>query len=191
MVRSDNECISRAIWWAEKHGYELPPIEEAMFKGKDADPLRASLKLWACGLLMSQDFAKAIFGEEEVDEYGQSVVGIQVWAKQVAVEHNGKLYDVPYDQYEMAFYKMPLVDMWDKEQAVPTTLVKPEITRIKLENLYGTIPAQTHRIHGVRVLGAIPAWQWHLQKMVICSNPFDYVDKYIEKAMAKPWKKKV
>lgn len=180
---TDYSCLSRALWWAEKKGYHMPPLERAVFDGAGSERLQGSLRRWANGLLFDHDFARAVFGDEEVDQYGQSVIGIRVWARQVAVEmEDGKIMMAQPDRRIVSYIKQQDHEtLFGREPVDPTAIVNnAEIVEIELKNIYAQIPLTTHRLQDIDIIGAQVSWKWHLQEMIISDNPFLYMDKYID-----------
>ncbi len=175
---SDYKALIRAIAWAKAHGYKVPPLEEAVFYD-DGSGLRESLRRWAMGLLYEHDFAKAIFGNDLVNEHeGYSYGAIRMWAKQVAVEHMGKIIKVNGDRPYLEVVTYPEVEYSFDEP--PASVVNAERTVIELRNMAASVPFMTHEIQDIDVVAGIPAWKWHLQQMIVSDNPFVYLNDYID-----------
>lgn len=184
---TDYSCFQRALWWAKHHGYQMPAIEQAMFDGADAEPFRASLRMWATGLVQSHEFAKAMFGTDLVaPEHGRSFQAIKLWAKQVAVEHLGKIVKVDSERPYVELYTPPDVSFTYDAPKAPAELVDVERTTIQLRKIAAAIPIRTHELQDVDIIGGMPAWQYHLQQMVIADNPFLYLNEYLDKEMNRP-----
>lgn len=184
---TDYSCLSRALWWAKKNGYKMPPLEQAVFDTNGAEPLRQSLRRWAQGMLFDHDFAKAVFGYEEVDEWGQNFYAIRMEAIQVAVEHEGELFKVQPDRPNIVMLKQPVLEPYYKitdSNFADTTIEYPEKVVYEIKKMVGQIPFKTHRLTKLDVVG-IPAWQYHIKQMAISENPFVYINDYIDEALQK------
>jgi hypothetical protein len=185
---TDYSCLSRALWWAKKNGYKVPPLEQAVFDTNGGEPLRQSLRRWAQGMLFDHDFAKAVFGYEEVDDYGHDFKALRFWAKQVAIKHMDKLYQVKGDEYQVVMLNQPKVaDILKITDNMPAdvTLEAPERVVYGIRNLAASIPFNTHKLQDVEVTGGTPSWQYHIKQMAISENPFVYINDYIDEALQK------
>lgn len=129
----------------------------------------------AVATLFDHSFARALFGDDEVDNNGSSLKTIQYWATQVAVKHLGKLYAVDDSKPYFVICDMPALTMTDL--AAPEELVDCERTQYKLEKMAGSIPYETHRIKEVNVYAdSLPAYLYHLQEAVILPTPSEQID---------------
>lgn len=181
---TDYAHFTQIIKWAKKRGYKMPPLEQAVFDSKGEEPLRASLRRWAQGMLFDHDFAKAVFGEEQVDEYGQDFYAIHILAVQTAIEHAGKLYNVRPDQRQVVMLEQPMVahiEELSKVNPADTTLEQPKKVVYDIEKLVGQIPFKTHQIKAIEIDGGQPAWQYHIKQMAVSADPFVYICEYIDK----------
>lgn len=185
-MKSDSEVLEDAIWYAEKNGYKTPPLEYEVFTRWKPYGLSHSMRTWAIGLIYSHDFAKAVFGHDLISENGYTFNAIKLWAKQVAVEYQGKLIEVNPDRPDVTFLVLPEIDYDMRSNWVtnaPDELVQPEKVVMDLTKLAGSIPIRTHRIEGADVIGGIPAWQYHLREMAIAEDPFKYLGDYVNKQL--------
>jgi hypothetical protein len=187
-LKADFKTIEDALWWAEKRGYTIPPMERLVFEGAHKQGLSNSLRVWGIGVLTTHEFAEAFFGHSPVDRYGNNLVSLRLWAKQVAVEHEGKLYAADRSRPEVHILKNTLPEVedmtrGDTESRAPAYVTSPESVRIKLEDMYAGIPVLTHSLGDIDVFG-MPAWKYHLQNMVIVENPLDYIREFMAEKIA-------
>lgn len=160
----------------------MPALEQAVFDSNDSEPLRASLRRWALGLLFDQEFAKAVFGDEHVDcEDGSSLLWLRLWAKQTHYEVLGKLYEADRSRPYYSFILPQETEMYDKAKAIAEEVIPTQTITLRLEDMYGSLAVPTHKIQEPRVEGGIPSWQWHIKQMAVADNPFTYISDYIEK----------
>lgn len=128
-------------------------------------------------IIFSDDFAKALWGTDQVDNNGVSIKTIQYWATQVAVKHLGKLHAVEDNKPVVSIYDMPDVDF----SKPPEELVEGTRTQYRLQKMAGSIPFETHRIKEVNVYAdSLPAYLYHLQQMVIDPDPIGYLERHID-----------
>jgi hypothetical protein len=180
-VHSDYESLSLALWLAKKNGYRVPPLEQAIFTSAGAEKLEGSLRRWATGLLFDKEFAIYLFGQKPVDKNGFDIMAIKIWAKQYAVEFQGRIYEAR-DRREMTFLEMPEIDFDFTESAVkeaPPEIVECHKVVKRLEDLMITIPFTTHRVEDVAIIGTIPEYEYHLKQMAVADNPFNYVREFV------------
>lgn len=184
MSRTNSQIFNEALIVAQKNGYDgLDKIEYKAFLDAYPEPLEGMILKMVQGIIFSPHFAQCFFGTEEVDEYGYTFARIELWAKQVAVEFNGKLYTPPNNRREMSFINQPVIDMKTtvEKATAPTELVQGEIVTKKLEDMFAAIPIKTHRLKDLRVVSGIQAWQYHLREMVMEADPFKYLEEYMKK----------
>lgn len=181
----DMQRFMRAFVYAQKHGY-YPPSEYPMVirQSRQIGKSRA-FREWARGLLLSHDFAKAIFGDETVADDGTGLATLKMWAKQVAVEHEGKLYAAQRGRREMNFAVTPHLEYETMAEHLYSTAPSLQVVTYKLKDLVAQIPLDTHRVAEIELFGGLPAWQWHLKKMVVHDNPFKYVDYHVKNKQKK------
>ncbi len=179
-LRADFITIEKAIRWAEKRGFITPPLEKAIFMGVSNHGVSNSIRIWAIGLLTTPAFAETFFGDTPVDQYGNELIILQIWAKQVGVEHEGKYYDVPSDRREVYFMKHNKVELFrEAEVTTPIYLDEPERATKQLQDRYSALAVNTHRIKGVEVTGGCPSWKHHLKEMITCDNPIVYLEQFM------------
>lgn len=126
-------------------------------------------------MIFYKDFARTVWGNDKVDSNGFNMTLIEMWARQVAVEHMGRLYAVESQKPIVTFYETPEMKTLANEYA---ELAIPDIQRVeyKLEHMSGTIPFRTHRIERIDVVGDVqPAYDYHRQRMVIADDPLQYL----------------
>lgn len=187
---SDYDCLSRALWYAEKNGYQTPALEKAMFDRAGAEPLQGALRRWAIGLIMDQEFAMYVFGENPVDENGASLVWLELWAKQTHYRIADRLYKIDRDRGKPSeFYQVrPGTTMYAEDWAkllddankLAVQLIETERVEMQLEDRYASLAIDTHQIQEPRVGSTLLAWQYHLKEMAISDNPFLYLKEYID-----------
>ena len=166
----------------------MPPLEEAVFDNSGNEPLRESLRRWAQGLLFDHDFAKAVFGYDQVDEFGQGFYLIRMVAIQTAVEHEGELFKVDPSRPTITMVKTPVLDHAYKISDMTfadTSIEYPDKVTYDLKRMVGQVPFKTHRITEIEVEGGQPSWQYHIKQMAVSENPFLYINDFIDKQIAK------
>ena len=181
-LKDDFITIEKAIKYAEKRGYVVPPLEKAMFTGISNANVSNSLRVWAIGLMTTQDFASKFFGTEEVDYKGHDFAAIKLWVKQFAVKYKEKIYNAPQDSQYLTLVNYPEVKYdftSDMINSAPAQIVDAEKVTIKLEELAASIPFETHKLEDVEVY-QFKSWEYHLQQMIISPNPIKYLKIYME-----------
>lgn len=181
---TNSQIFQEALVKAQKNGYDgIDKIEYKAFLDVYPEPLEGMMLKMVQGVIFSPHFAQCFFGTDDVDEYGYNFARIELWAKQVAVEFNGKLYQLEGGRREMSFINPPKVDIdftsGFEGTTAPTELVHGEIVTKKLEDIFAAIPIKTHRLKDLRVVSGIQAWQYHLREMVMESDPFQYLHNYM------------
>jgi hypothetical protein len=188
-IQSDFEIFNEAVVFSKKRGYIVPPLEWAVLvKGGRDFGKTNSMRMWALGLIYSHDFLKAFFGENLIprEEDGDLMMRIGLWAKQVAVEYQNKVYEVPEGRREWVTAHHPPVtyediDTWTKR--APAEIVEAHRVVHQLTDMAGSIPVRTHRIKESRVDNItieLPAWKHGLRQMTEYDNPFLYLKKYMD-----------
>jgi len=136
----------------------------------------------ANGLLYSHDFAKCLFGEETVLVDGDSVHALLFRFKQIAVEHMGKLYNIPPSSREFKVSVFPPVSAICEDGAdAPNGIVDIKEVTYKIEHMFAQIPFKTHRLDAMEITNTEPAWKYHLKKMVEFENPLVYIEQFLER----------
>lgn len=185
-LKTDEEILTQAIEFAKNRGYFVPALEYAMFvKGSDNLVLNSSLRMWAIGLIYSESFLKAFFGERLVprEEDYDTMMAITLWAQQVAFEHEGRLYAADRNNQYMHFPIYDEVDYVSKWAAkAPAELMHTRVVTKKLQDMSASLAVNTHKIKKVRVDNLtpdIPEYKHHMKRMVDYDNPFLYLKNYM------------
>ena len=185
----DLHRFKRALNYAVDNGYVVPPLEnEIFFKSSMPFGFSSSMKVWARGLILTKDFARAVFGWEKVSGEGIELVYIRARAKQVAYEYDGRIYQADRNRPFMSFVKEPHLDFMSSSEGGafdPAQTLDFNVVTKKLEDLFATIPVDTHQLTDLEVEGGIPAYEYHLKQMVTSNNPFAYLDYYVSKKQKK------
>lgn len=173
---TDQEILQKAISQAVDNGWKYRPIDQF---GNEVDleldelPERLSSDS-RIALIFHHDFAKAFWGSKPVDDYGNDMLAIRLYFKQVAVWVLGKLRAVPNDYNALKLLTKEKAPK--SEQIEPVVPAHQEIT-MQLEHKFASIPFTTHRLEELEITGTIPAWQFHLREQVISDNPIGYLRK--------------
>jgi hypothetical protein len=186
-LKTDFEIFNEAIVFAKQRGYTVPPLEWAVLvKGRDFGKSN-SVRMWAVGLMYSEEFLKAFFGERLVprEEDWDSMYAITLWAQQVAFEHQGKLYAADQNRPYMHFPVYDKVADYDTDWAAkaPAEIVNAQMVTKKLQNMTASLAINTHRVRKVRVdnlTEELPAYKHHAKRMVEHENPFIYLKNYMD-----------
>lgn len=175
-----NQAIAMAMscGWKNPNNYAAIDIDgTAMLR---VDYLPAHIMSTPNEVLFDHEFAEALWGDGEVPDSDLLNV-IRVWAEQVAVKHQGKIFSVdPAKErgYIAQLHPMSSVDAFE----VPAQIVEGHKVAYKLQDVVATIPFATHRIKTVEVdMPQRPkyAWQEHLQRMVIAPDPIEYLGQHL------------
>lgn len=133
-------------------------------------------------IIFNLDFAKALFGWEQVNQKGIPLVWLKLYFRQIAVEHLGKTYAVNGETGDMTFLSMknPL-EVLDEARDAGELTTKSEINEVtyRLQTIKERIPVNLFRLEDCS-LESEPAWQYHLRQMVIEKEPLEYLRKWME-----------
>jgi hypothetical protein len=179
-MKTDREILSQAIKKAVSGGWEWNEIDDTWNDlGDEARDAVLSLLLtdYTYNLfIFNHDFARALWGDELVDNNGQEMKPIRLWANQVAVEHAGKIYEVDPNRVHGAIPIMPEIN-WSEALNAPDSVIDAIQVEYELKRLTGMVTFETHRLQPLEIAATtLPCWQYHLQQMVITPDPIKYLE---------------
>lgn len=182
-IQEDFKTFNKAMNWAKNRGYVIPSMEYAvLYKGSaHAYGKSWSMRIWASGLLFDHEFARAFFGDRLMHRTRSDMGLIKIWAKQFAVEHEGKIYNARPNMPYTTFLEYDDTEWWADRS--PTEMVEAKQVTKHLKDLVASIPFQTHKIEDVEVHDITPgisAYEYHLEKMATDNNPFDYLKRFMK-----------
>lgn len=184
-LQTDFEIFNNAIEFAKKRGYIVPPLEWAVLvKGGRDMGWSTSIRMWAVGLVYTEPFLKAFFGTQKVRrvEDNELMYAITMWAKQVAYEHEGRLYAADRDKPCMIFPTQDNIDYWAGR--APTELLEIKTVVKQLQDMTASLSIRTHKVSNTEVRDVtpeIPLYKFCLRQMTEYDNPFTYLKEYMEK----------
>lgn len=177
-VLHEGNVVKEAMKIAMQNGWKAPSLLKALYMNSLTDEtLRGQNVEMVRGMILSHDFAKALWGEEEVDNNGWEIKTIRAWANQVAVKHAGKLVNVDPKQRYVYLMEVPeLLHEYELPED-PTAVVQAHKVEYKLEQMMGQVPFETHRLEPLEVeCTKLPAWKFHLREIVTAPNAIQYLD---------------
>lgn len=135
-----------------------------------------SVNDWA----LSHEFARAFFGDHDLDYSGNDLTALMIHFKQVAVEYGDKIYAVSDNGNPKLWITECLTEVGNSLPVADYNLKRIEI---ELKDMYKAIPVKTHKLHSIRWRGAVSAYKWHLANMVMNAAIGDGVVDYLTKHM--------
>ncbi len=170
------QIIKKIIKKADKNGFDLLrwyceqcELKLDSVKRKEAFWFTLSHKFMLTALFFNNDFAKAYWGNDPLNEVGISVKSLTIYLKQVAINHEGKL-----------------IFVGDKSKVDFEHLTgEGTITHITyLMNRYcQSIALNQYEVEHVSVNGFLPAWRYHqnlmLEKVQSSKCPLQYLEKFL------------
>lgn len=127
-------------------------------------------------VLLDRMFNRHLWGDEQVNSYGEGMTALRIHFAQKAVEYGDKLYSVDDSRANYPWVGHGhTVDLRSRQpQAITDTLETTKV-EIKLEDMWHTIPVRTHRLESIEWSGVKPAWVWHMERMLVAVDLLKYL----------------
>lgn len=170
-----DKAIARAVecGWKNTVGYTVIDIMGTAMLHQEAVPphiLNDPIEL-----IFNHEFARALWGSEQVDNHGHDIKSIRIWANQVAVKHAGKLYEVNPEKQFVTMLRYPELSTFDLQS--PESVVNVERVEYELKRMTGEIPFETFKLHPLEVeVDSLPAYKHHLREMATLEDPIRYLE---------------
>jgi hypothetical protein len=120
-------------------------------------------------ILFDQGFAVALWGAEDTYN-GVPMLVLKLYLKQVAVKVGEKIIAARSGDRHIETYT-PDIDY--NNPSIAEISMKKIV--YKLEDMYYTIPIDTHQLTDVSFMGTEPAYQHHLKQLVTAPNKYKYL----------------
>lgn len=133
-----------------------------------------SINDWA----LSHEFARAFFGDHDLDYSGNDLTALMIHFKQVAVEYGDKIYAISDNGNPKLWITERLTEVGNNLPVADYDLKRIEI---ELKDMYKAIPVKTHKLHSIEWRGVVPAYKWHLSNMVMNLAIGDGIVEYLAK----------
>lgn len=168
--------VKLAIEVAESNGWKniegVAPIDIMGYVMLNKKHLEPTILFSCSELLFNHEFTKALWGDDLVDNHGQSMKVIRAWANQVAVKHLGKLHAVEQDKPYATIFDMPEMDF----SKPPDSLVEGTKIEYKLQKMAASLQFETHQLQPIEIdADTQPLYIWHMMRMATYPEPECYL----------------